>query len=94
MTCLTQLCISSPDYQAASGSLQCLSALRQLRDLHVTVIGRQGKSGLATVPPLSRCTALTRLRNLYVPTEVRTNNCILHAAHFPAGPGAAARSAS
>jgi hypothetical protein len=76
MTWLTRLHISAPDYQAASGSLQCLSALRRLRDLKVVDTQPPGSSrtALATAPPLSYCTALTRLGNLHVPTEVHTES--------------------
>jgi hypothetical protein len=73
MTWLTRLHISVPDYQAASGSLQCLSALRRLRDLKVVDMQPPGsRIGLGTVLPLSYCTALTRRGNLYVPDEVHT----------------------
>ena len=75
MTWLTRLHITAPNYQAASGSLQCLSALHRLRDLKVVDMQPPGsRTGLATVPPLSYCTALTWLGNLYVPTEVHTRS--------------------
>jgi hypothetical protein len=79
MTWLTQLRISTHDYQTATGSLQCLSALRRLRDLKVVDMQHPGSrtaTGLATVPPLSYCTALTRLGHICVSTEVHTRTCI------------------
>ena len=74
MTWLTRLHISGLNFQAASGSLQCLSALHRLRDLKVVDMQPPGSSrtALATAPPLSYCTALTRLADLHVPTEVHT----------------------
>jgi hypothetical protein len=75
MTWLTQLRISAPNDQAANGSLQYLSALHRLRDLEVVNMQPPSSmTGLATVPPLSHCTALTRLGDLYVPTEVHTKS--------------------
>ena len=72
---MSRLHISAPNYQAASGSLQSLSALRRLRDLKVVDTQPPGsRTGLAAVPPLSCCTALTRLGNLHVPTEVPTKS--------------------
>lgn len=86
MTRLTQLQIGSPDYQTACGSLQCLSALCQLRDLDVDVSDSCSATGVATVvPPLSFCTALTRLKWTLMPTQVHTKHelamCLV-----PAGP--------
>jgi hypothetical protein len=72
LTRLTQLHIRIYDDQPASSSLQCLSALRQLQDLGVAVLGQQDETDWATAPPLSHCRALTRLRWPYVPTEVHT----------------------
>jgi hypothetical protein len=75
MTWLTRLHISAPNYQAASGSLQCVNALRRLRDLKIVDMQPLGSiTGLAIAPPLSYCTALTRLGDLHVPTEVHTRS--------------------
>ena len=72
LTRLTQLHIWTPDCQAAGGSLQCLSALHRLRDLDVDVSASCSRAHPATVPQLSHCTALTRLRWMLVPGEVHT----------------------
>lgn len=76
LTRLTKLRVDTTDYQTANGSLQGLSALNLLRDLEVSALQPATDTRLATVLPLSYCTALTRLGNLYVPTEVRTRRCI------------------
>ena len=72
-TRLTQLHIRFSDNQIASSSLQCLSALRRLRALDIDLPGRQDGADWATAPPLSHCTALTRLRWVHVPTQVHTH---------------------
>jgi hypothetical protein len=79
LTRLTQLRIDIFDFHMNSGSLQCLGALRRLRDLDIGMLGRGSKTGLATAP---RWTALTRLTWLYVPTQVHTENW--HLTHIPA----------
>ena len=77
MTWLTQLRISTPNYPMASGSLQCLSALRRLRDLEIgDEDSPSSRAGLSIAPPLSYCTALTRLGNICVSTEVQARKCI------------------
>ena len=75
LTQLTKLHISSPDYQTASCSLQCLSALRRLQVLNVDVDAPCSRARLATAPPLSHSTTLTKLRWQCVPTEVRIRRC-------------------
>jgi hypothetical protein len=77
MTWLTQLRISTSNYPIASGSLQCLSALRRLHDLEIDDEDYPGsRTGLSTAPPLSYCTALTRLGCICVSTEVQARKCI------------------
>ena len=77
MTWLTQLRICTSNYPIASGSLQCLSALRRLRDLEIDdEDSPSSRTGLSTAPPLSYCTALTRLGNICVSTEVQARKCI------------------
>ena len=76
LTRLTKLRVDTTDYQTADGSLQGLSALHLLRDLEVAALQPATDTRLATVLLLSYCTALTRLGNLYVPTEVHTRRCI------------------
>jgi hypothetical protein len=89
LTRLTQLHIRIYDHQPVSSSLQCLSALCQLHDLDIDVLGQQDGLDWTTAPPLSHCRALTRLRWPYVPTEVHTESW--HSAHIPAGFDAAVR---
>ena len=84
MTWLTRLRISARNFQVVSSSLQCLSGLRRLRDLEIVDMQPPGsRTGLATAPPLSYCTALTRLEILYLPTEVHTKKCLLSRCMVP-----------
>ena len=96
MTWLTQLRISTSNYPIAYGSLQCLSALCRLHDLEIDDEDYPGsRTGLSTAPPLSYCTALTRLGRICVSTEVHTRKrirTVLHSLLF--GCGSSARSPS
>ena len=81
LTRLTQLRMDIPYFPIASSSLQCLSALRRLRDLDIGLLGRQYMTRLVTVPPLPHCTALTRLKWLDVPTQVHIHKRLAPNSH-------------